>query len=125
MARAEVRHGRWRCPVISSSAFRRWIVAIGLGVFCGYGEFAAAQQTISTGTITGVVQDQQGLPIPGATVEVINAETRATRTTVSSSTGIFNVSALVIGRYTVRVTLSGFRAVEKVDIQLGANDVYN
>ena len=29
------------------------------------GGVAAAQQAISTGTITGVVQDEQGLPIPG------------------------------------------------------------
>ena len=39
--------------------------------------FASAQQAISTGTITGIVQDEQGLPIPGATVEVTNLQTQA------------------------------------------------
>ena len=78
---------------------------------------ASAQQAISTGTITGIVQDEQGLPIPGALVEVTNVETQEKRSTVSNATGIFNVPALVVGRYKVSVSLSGFGTVERVDKQ--------
>ena len=74
---------------------------------------------------TGVVHDEQGLPIPGALVEVTNAQTREQRSTTSNTTGIYNVPALVIGRYTVRVSLTGFGTVEKVDIQLQSNETYN
>ena len=87
--------------------------------------FASAQQAISTGTITGIVQDEQGLPIPGATVEVTNLQTQTQRTTVSNAAGIFNVAALVIGRYKVSVSLAGFGTVQRVDIQLQSNEVYN
>jgi len=68
-----------------------------LAVLLACGGAASAQQAISTGTITGIVQDEQGLPIPGALVEVTNTQTQARRSTVSNATGIFNVPALVIG----------------------------
>ena len=85
----------------------------------------SAQQAISTGTMTGIVQDEQGLPIPGALVEVTNILTQEKRSTVSNAAGIFNVPALVIGRYKVSVNLSGFGIVERVDIQLQSNEIYN
>jgi len=86
---------------------------------------AAAQQAISTGTITGVVLDAQGLPVPGVTIEAVNEQTRQTRATVSSSSGTFNVPALLPSRYTLRVKLSGFKTVEQVGIQLRSNEVFN
>jgi hypothetical protein len=85
----------------------------------------AAQQAISTGTITGIVHDNQGLPVPGVTVEAINEQTRQTRATVSNSDGIFNIPALVASRYTLRVSLGGFKTVEQVAIQLRSNEVFN
>src|SRR5262245_24811843 len=102
----------------------RAVVAAGvlLGAAAG---IASAQQAISTGTITGIVQDEQGLPIPGALVEVTNVETQEKRSTVSNATGIYNVPALVIGRYKVSVSLSGFGTVERVEIRLQSNEVYN
>jgi hypothetical protein len=89
------------------------------------GGLASAQQAISTGTITGIVQDEQGLPVPGALIEVTSTQTREQRSTTSNNSGIFNVPALVIGRYAVRVSLSGFGTVEKTDIQLQSNETYN
>ena len=84
-----------------------------------------AQQQISTGTITGVVRDDTGLAVPGASVESVNEQTGQVRRTVSSNTGDFNLAALPIGRYTVRVTLAGFDTVEQVGIQLRSNETYN
>jgi hypothetical protein len=94
-------------------------------VLMGYAGGANAQQTISTGTITGIVHDEQGLPVPGATIEVVSAQTGEMRTTVSNNSGIFNVPALSIGRYTVRVKLSGFRTVEKVELQVRSNETFD
>ena len=102
----------------------RAVVAAG-GLLAAPAGLASAQQAISTGTITGIVQDEQGLPIPGALVEVTNVETQEKRSTVSNATGIFNVPALVIGRYKVSVSLSGFGTVERVDVRLQSNEVYN
>ena len=100
----------------------RAVVAV--AVMLGFGGVASAQQAISTGTITGIVQDEQGLPIPGALVEVTNLQTQEQRSTVSNASGNFNVPALVIGRYKVRVSLTGFGTVERVDIPLQSNEVY-
>ena len=44
---------------------------------------------------------------------------------MSNAAGIFNVAALVIGRYKVSVSLTGFGTVQRVDIQLQSNEVYN
>ena len=41
-------------------------VAGGGGAVARIRRLASAQQAISTGTITGIVQDEQGLPVPGA-----------------------------------------------------------
>ena len=122
MGAAEVPQGRRR-PGGSRGVARAWTAALALVL--AFGGVASAQQAISTGTISGVVHDEQGLPIPGALVEVTNAQTREQRSTTSNTTGIYNVPALVIGRYSVRVSLSGFGTVEKVDIQLQSNETYN
>ena len=84
-----------------------------------------AQQSISTGTITGVVHDAQGLAVPGATVVAVNEQTKESRSTVSGASGNFNLPALLAGRYTLRATLSGFRTVEQVGIQLRSNETFN
>ena len=97
----------------------------GVAVVLASGGIASAQQAISTGTITGIVQDEQGLPIPGALVEVTNLQTQEQRSTVSNASGNFNVPALVIGRYKVKVSLTGFGTVERVDIPLQSNETYN
>ena len=84
-----------------------------------------AQQSISTGTITGVVHDAQNLAVPGAIVVAVNEQTKESRSTVSGASGTFNVPALLAGRYTLRVTLSGFRTIEQVGIQLRSNETFN
>ena len=84
-----------------------------------------AQQALSTGTIIGVIQDAQGLAMPGVTVEAVNEQTRGVRIAVSNSTGTFNIPALVPSLYTLRASLSCFKMVEQVGIQLRSNEVFN
>src|SRR3989442_5877681 len=66
-----------------------------------------AQQ--NTGTILGVVKDASGAVIPGASVTVVNEETNLTRTVLTGENGAFRAPALPVGRYTVRVELTGFQ----------------
>src|SRR5262245_961706 len=84
-----------------------------------------AQQSISTGTITGVVHDAAGLAVPGATVVAINEQTQENRLAVTGESGNFNVPALLPARYTLRVSLSGFQTVQQVGIQLRSNETFN
>ena len=86
----------------------------------------AGAQQLTTGTITGSVQDDQGSVIPGVTVEIRNElQTSDVRTTVSNATGGFTMAALPQGRYTLKLTLQGFGTFEQRGIQLRSGEVYN
>ncbi len=73
------------------------------------------------GGINGVVTDQSGAVIPGATVEVVDTATSVSHKTVSSSGGEFIFQDLTLGSYTVNVTAAGFQstAVSKVPVTAG------
>ena len=71
---------------------------------------AAAQQT--TGSIAGVVVDDQSAAVPGATVTANNAETGLTRTVTTNDAGVYQLTALPVGAYDLVVELSGFTRVE-------------
>jgi len=74
-----------------------------------------AQQT-TTGSIAGRVVDAQNLPIPGATVTIVSPQ--GDRTFTTDSDGRFFAPYLTPGQYEVKVELSGFRPVDRNDIQL-------
>lgn len=76
----------------------------------------ASAQTLS-GTITGIVTDDQGGVLPGATV-LLTGRT-GTQTQVSDAAGVFRFVGLTPGRYSVRAELSGFRPYEEQDVDLG------
>src|SRR5438034_4668405 len=82
---------------------------------------AAVAQSVS-GSISGTVVDQSGQMMPGATVTLIDEPTGARRTLPTSDTGAFVLSAVQPGRYTVRIEMSGFTAVERKNITLPANE---
>src|SRR5947207_7421735 len=80
----------------------------------------AAQEI--TGTITGVVKDQSGAVIPGATVTVRNVATNIESAVVTDSTGVYVATALPVGRYEVKVELSGFRSYVRQDLEVHIAD---
>ena len=71
---------------------------------------AAAQQT--TGSIAGVVVDDQGAAVPGATVTATSAGTGLTRTVTTNAAGVYQLAGLPVGAYDLVVELSGFTRVE-------------
>ena len=66
-----------------------------------------AQQT--TGTLSGVVQDETGGVIPGVEVTAVNTGTAATRAVVSDDEGRYRISQLAPGTYELRGELAGTR----------------
>jgi hypothetical protein len=96
---------------------RRQLVWALLLVAASFG-LASAQET-TTGSITGHVIDAQGAPVPGATISVTSAQ--GTKTFVTDGTGRFFAPFLTPGRYSVKVELTGFSAVEQknIDVRLG------
>jgi len=77
-----------------------------------------------TGTITGVVTDDQGAVMPGVTVGIQSpALIGGTRTAVTNSTGSYLFSQLPPGMYRVTFQLSGFNtlAMEEIDVRVAFN----
>ncbi len=81
--------------------------------------FAQASQT---GGITGVVSDQGGALITGATVEVINESTgKSERTTTTASDGGFSITLLKPGNYRLEITAPNFKKalISAVQVRIG------
>ena len=81
-----------------------------------YGVPAAAQ----TGRITGVVRDDHGGALSGATIRVVNQSTGSARRTTTTADGRYTVSDLALGAYTVSASLPGVRAVSQRDVRVAA-----
>ena len=95
-------------------------VVLGLAILAlGLATTASAQST--TGSIRGVVNDEQVAVVPGAAVTVRNVDTNMTRTAVTDSGGRFRVTNLPSGRYEVTIALSGFATIVRSGITLALN----
>src|SRR5665213_3714382 len=67
---------------------------------------AQAQQTL--GGITGTVTDTSGAVVSGATVTLVENDTKLNRTQTTSTTGSYLFVNLPIGTYTLTFTQAGF-----------------
>ncbi|HEU0253005.1 MAG TPA: TonB-dependent receptor, partial [Pyrinomonadaceae bacterium] len=80
-----------------------------------------AQTQITTGTIQGTVEDEKGAVVPGATVEIKNLDTNATRTMQTDESGRFTAPLLQPGNYSVTITKQGFATgvLERATLTVG------
>jgi hypothetical protein len=90
---------------------------------------------VSSATITGVVRDQAGASVPGATVSVTNVETNRPRVVATTSDGVYTAPGLTPGNYRLDVELNGFKPLRRegirvatgqtirVDIELTVGDI--
>ena len=81
--------------------------------------FTNAQST--TGSITGVVTDEQQAAIPNATVTARNTETGFSRTLQTNDEGRYNFVNLPIGSYEVSVEAPNFSKYVQTGIKLVVN----
>jgi hypothetical protein len=86
-----------------------------ISVFLG-GQLAVAQLT--TGTISGVVQDASGAAIAGASVTIKNLDTGTVRTVATDSGGRYNAPDLPLGNYQVEAQQTGFQTETRLGINL-------
>src|SRR5690606_15587534 len=84
---------------------------------------ATAAAQITTGVVTGVVQDEQGGVIPGATVLLIS-ESRNTRSVpvTTGADGGYSFPNVAPDTYTIEVTMSGFRTIRRSGVQVSPGD---
>lgn len=78
----------------------------------------AAYAQVVGGTVTGVVHDNSGAAIAGASVTVTQTETGANRTLTTDSEGRFSAPSVPVGPYTVKVEHDGFAPQQQTGITL-------
>ena len=76
----------------------------------------------NTGSITGVVADQNGAVVPNATVNVTNQGTNEKRTVQADAEGRYEVPSLPTGVYSVESTASGFKNSTVKDVRLAVGE---
>ena len=80
---------------------------------------SAGAQT-NVGQISGRVSDQSGGALPGALVTATNEQTGLAQTATTDAVGGYVFASLPAGPYKVRVELTGFKPVERVNLVLDA-----
>ncbi|HYV03043.1 MAG TPA: carboxypeptidase-like regulatory domain-containing protein, partial [Blastocatellia bacterium] len=86
---------------------KSWLVSVTILSLLATISFPVLAQT-PTGSIGGVVKDQQGAVIQNASITVTNKATGAARTANTGSDGIYAVANLPAGDYEVKIEAQGF-----------------
>jgi outer membrane receptor protein involved in Fe transport len=76
------------------------------------------------GGINGIVSDQSGAVIPGATVQITNVATNVTLTTTSSSAGEYAFPELNLGKYDIVVSATGFKTEKITGVMVSAGQIF-
>src|SRR5580765_2495571 len=81
-------------------------ICLAVACACAVGVLPAHAQT-AAGEITGLVKDQAGAAVSGATITVTETRTNAQRVVVSTGDGVYTVASLAPGEYRLHIELSG------------------
>ena len=104
-------------------------ILLGVALVCAFLAGAAQRsiaQSVTNGTLTGVVMDAQKGVLPGATVTAVHTPTGTTYEAVTQADGRFTMLAVRVGGpYTVKTTMSGFKTEEQTGITVGLGESRN
>src|SRR5438045_9752237 len=75
--------------------------------------------------IRGLITDQTGAAVAGATITARNVATGVEKTTVSQDNGNYEFLNLPIGSYTVKATDGGFKTYQSTEIPRAVNRIYH
>jgi hypothetical protein len=98
-----------------------WVVAVAAALLTvGLSAGSAGAQGTS-GSLSGIVEDPSGAPVAGAVVSVVSWDTGRGRTAVTDARGVFRLTDLSPGIYTVTTADAGrgWAARQQAVIQLG------
>lgn len=76
----------------------------------------------NTGSITGVITDQNGAVVPNATVTITNQGTNEKRAVQTDGEGRYDAPSLPTGIYTIEASGSGFSASTVKDLRLAVGE---
>src|SRR5204863_6241512 len=84
---------------------------------------AAVLAQTGAASLTGIVSDQSGGAIPGATVTATNQATNVDYTAISNEAGNYTITAVPVGTYVVKAELTGFKTAATVPVALEAKQI--
>ncbi|HJZ74961.1 MAG TPA: TonB-dependent receptor [Vicinamibacterales bacterium] len=83
---------------------------------------APAFAQVDTGTITGIVKDQQGGVLPGATVTITHEGQALTLTTVTREDGTYIFTPIRTGAYRIEIEFPGFSKGVRQGVTVGIQE---
>src|SRR6476619_7190366 len=98
MRRGRTASSWWCCVIVG------WWVCMGTG---------PVDAQVGSGDITGVLTDQSGAAVPGATVTVTNVATNRQRVISTTPDGVYTAASLPPGEYRLEISLSGFAPIRR------------
>jgi hypothetical protein len=104
------------------SAPRRLVLFLSLLVAFHVLPVPAFAQT-GAASLTGIVDDQSGAKVPGATVTATNQATNVAYTTVSNEAGNYGITSVPVGTYVLKAELAGFKTATTNPIQVEAKSI--
>lgn len=96
-----------------------WVLTIVLALFVLFAASGIAQ--VASGRITGLVTDQTGAVIPGATVTLVNVNTGVRTVQQAQATGSYLFDLLTPDTYTITVEARGFTKFVQENIRVQAS----
>ena len=103
---------------------RVFIAGFSLILLALSGQQAVAQ--VTTSSLTGIVTDEAGEPLPGATVVALHTPSGTSYGTATRPDGAYRISNMRVGGpYTVTVSYIGFLSYRVEDVYLTLGETYN
>jgi Carboxypeptidase regulatory-like domain/TonB-dependent Receptor Plug Domain len=96
-------------------------IAVLLSMSCLTG-LVSLCQTPGTGAVSGVVQDPASRVVANAAIVITNEETNASRHVMTNAEGLYRVSLLAPGSYTITITAAGFAIDTAKAVQVTASE---
>src|SRR6058998_37403 len=74
-------------------------------------------------SLTGIISDQSGAKVPGATVTATSQATNVAYTAVSNEAGNYSITSVPVGSYVLKAELSGFKTATTNPIEAEAKAI--
>src|SRR5258708_37098557 len=109
-----------------NSSFAKWM-CVSLVLTAVLFSAGPARGQVSGATLSGLVTDENGGSVPGATVSIKNLGTGVARDLTTNADGFYSTPNLIPGTYEVRVSAKGFQTLVQKEITLtvGAQQALN
>lgn len=104
------------------AARNTWFTGVLFALLLAFGSQVATAQTAGEAAITGTVKDKTGAAIPNATVAARNDATGVVTVRTTDGSGVYQISPLIIGTYTVEVSARGFQKSVQQNVTVNQNE---